>query len=101
MEGTTKTILVKEGLIGKTMDRYCLPKAIANQVIQDIHLSHMDLGINAIVQKAHKFIWIPGLYSPVHRELTKCIGYMQKTSCRETYESNIDSTRVRKEVLHR
>ena len=27
VEGTTKTVLVKEGLVSKTMDRYCLPKA--------------------------------------------------------------------------
>ena len=50
VEGTTKTILVKEGLINKKMDRYCLPKAIASQVIQDIHLYHMHLGIDGIVR---------------------------------------------------
>ena len=30
VEGTTKTVLVKKGLVSKTMDRYCLPKAIAS-----------------------------------------------------------------------
>ena len=33
VEGTTKTILVKEGLIDRKMDRYCLPEKIASQVI--------------------------------------------------------------------
>ena len=56
MEGTTKTVLVKEGLVNKKMDRYCLPRAIASQVIQDIHLYHMHLGIDFIVQQAQMFI---------------------------------------------
>ena len=30
VEGTMKTVLVKEGLINKKMDRYCLPRAIAS-----------------------------------------------------------------------
>ena len=33
VEGTTKTVIVKEGIMGKMMDRYCLPKGIASQVI--------------------------------------------------------------------
>ena len=49
VEGTTKMILVKEGQINKKMDRFCLPRAITSQVIQDIHLYHMHLGINGIV----------------------------------------------------
>ena len=69
VEGTTKTILVKEGLIQKTMDRYCLPKAIASQVIRDIHLYHMYLGVYGMVQQVQKCVWMPGLYSAVCREL--------------------------------
>ena len=76
VEGTMKTVLVKEGLINKKMDRYCLPRAIASQVIQDIHLYHMHLGIDGIVQQDQKFIWMPGLYSAVRRELTQCVGCM-------------------------
>ena len=49
VEGTTKTVLVKEGLTNKKMDRYYLLRAIACQVIQDIHLFHMHLGIDGIV----------------------------------------------------
>ena len=60
VEGTTKTILVKQGLVDKTMNRYCLLKVIASQVIQDIHLSHMHIGIDGIVQQAKNFIWMPG-----------------------------------------
>ena len=78
IEGTTKTILVKQGLVGSTMDRYCLPKEVASQVIQDVHLSHMHIGINSIVQQAQKFVWMPGLYTAIRRELTKCVGCMQK-----------------------
>ena len=78
VEGTTKTVLVKEGLVNKKMDRYCLPRAIASQVIQDIHLYHMHLGIDGIVQQAQKFIWMPGLYSALRRELAQCLGCMQK-----------------------
>ena len=78
VEGTMKTILVKEGLIDRKMDRYCLPEKIASQVIRDIHLYHMHLGVDGIVQQAQKCVWMPGLYSAVHRELTKCSGCMQK-----------------------
>ena len=49
VEGTMKTVLVKEGIIDKKMDRYCLPRAIAKQVIRDIHLYNMHLGIDGIV----------------------------------------------------
>ena len=56
VEGTAKTVLVKEGLINEKMDRYCLPRAIASQVIQDIHLYHMQLSIDRIVQQAQKCI---------------------------------------------
>ena len=78
VEGMTKTILVKQGLVGSTMDRYFLLKEVASQVIQDIHLSHMHIGIDGIVQQAQKFFWMPGLYIAVRRELTKCAGCMQK-----------------------
>ena len=78
MEGMTKTILVKQGLVDNTTNKYCLPKAVASQVIQDIHLSCMHIGIDGIVQQAQRFIWMPGLYSAVRRELTNCIGCMQK-----------------------
>ena len=71
-------VLVKEGLINKKIDRYCLPRAIASQVIKDIHLYHMHLGIDGIVRQAQKCIWMPGLYSAVRRELTQCTGCMQK-----------------------
>ena len=60
------------------MDRYCLPKEMASQVIQDIHLSHMHIGIDSIVQQVQKFIWMRGLYTAIQRELTKCAGCMQK-----------------------
>ena len=39
MEGTEKTILVKQGLVEGTMDHYCLPKKIAEQVIRDVPLT--------------------------------------------------------------
>ena len=78
VEETMKTILVKEGLIDKNMERYCLPKAIASQVIRDIHLYHMHLGVDGIVQQAQKYVWMPRLYSAMCRELTKCLGCMQK-----------------------
>ena len=78
VEGTAKTVLVKEGLINKKMDRYCLPRVIASQVIKDIHLYHIYLGIDGIVRQAQKCIWMPGLYSAVRRELTQCAGCMQK-----------------------
>ena len=41
VERTTKTILIKQGLVGSAMDRYCLPKEVASQVIQDVHLCHI------------------------------------------------------------
>ena len=65
VEGTIKTILVMQGLVGSTMDRYCLPKEVASQVIQDIHLSHMYIGIDGIVQQVQKFVWMLGLYTAV------------------------------------
>ena len=73
-----KTILVKQGVVGSAMNRYCLPKEVASQVIQDVHLSHMHIGIDGIVQQAQKFVWMPALYTSIKRELTKCAGYMQK-----------------------
>ena len=51
---------------------------MASQVIRDVHLSHMHIGINGIVQQAQKFVCMPGLYTVVQRELTKCAGCMQK-----------------------
>ena len=78
VEGTVKTILVKQGLVGTAMDRYCPPKEAASQVIWDIHLSHMHIGIDSIVQQAQKCIWMPGLYTAIRRELTKCTRCMQK-----------------------
>ena len=56
VEGPTKTILVKEGLIDRKMDRYCLSEKIASLVIQDIHLYHMHLGVDGIVQQAQKCV---------------------------------------------
>ena len=78
VEVTTKALLVKQGLVGSAMDRYCLPKEVASQVIQDVHLSHMNIRIDGIVQQIQKFVWMPGLYTAMQRELTKCIGCMQK-----------------------
>ena len=60
-----KTILVKQGLVENAMDRYCLPKEVASLVIQDIHLSHIHIGIKSIVQQAQKFVWMLGLYTAV------------------------------------
>ena len=78
MEGTTKITLVKQGLVGNTMDRHYLPKKVTSQVIQDTHLTHMHTGGNSIVQQAQKFVWTLKLYTAVRRELTKCAGGMQK-----------------------
>ena len=77
-EGTEKTILVREGLMGRKMDRYCLPSEIVNQVKNDIHLYHMHLGIDGIVRQAQKCVWMPGLHAAVRRELSKYLGCMQK-----------------------
>ena len=77
VEGTEKTILVREGLTGNKMDRYCLPSKIANQVINNIHLYHMHLGVDGIVRQAQKCVWMPGLHAAVRRELLKCHGFMQ------------------------
>ena len=52
-------ILVREGLTDKKMDRYCLLSKIASQVINDIHLYHMHLGVDGIVWQAQKCIWMP------------------------------------------
>ena len=46
VEGTEKTILVKQGLVEGTIDYYCLPKKIAEQVIRDILLTHMHIGVS-------------------------------------------------------
>ena len=46
VEGTEKAILVKQGLMEGTMDRYFLPRKIAEQVIRDVHLTHMYIGID-------------------------------------------------------
>ena len=46
IEGITKTIQVKQGLVDNAMDKYCLPKKVTSQVIQDVHLKHMHIGIN-------------------------------------------------------
>ena len=78
VEGTDKTILVREGLTVNKMDRYCLPSKIANQVINDIHLYHMHLGVDGIVRQAQKCVWMPGLHDAVRKELLKCPGCMQK-----------------------
>ena len=78
VEGTDKTILVREGLMGNKMDRYCLPSKILSQVINDIHLYHMHLGVDGIVRQAQKCVWMPGLHAAVHRELLKCQSCMQK-----------------------
>ena len=78
VEGTDKTILVREGLMGSKMDRYCLPSKISSQVINNIHLYHMHLGVDGIVRQAQKCVWMPGLHDAVRRELLKCHGCMQK-----------------------
>ena len=78
VEGTEKTILVREGLVGRKMDRYCLPSEIANQVINDIHLYHMHLGIDATVRQVQRCVWMPGLHAAVRTELLKCPGCVQK-----------------------
>ena len=78
VEGTEKTVLVREGLTGNKMDRYCLPSEIASQVINNIHLYHMHLGVDGILKQAQKCVWMPGLHDVVHRELLKCYRCMQK-----------------------
>merc|ERR1712240_549418 len=78
MEGTYKTILVKQGLVEGTMDRYCLPKKMAGQVIQDVHLTHMHIGVDGTTSQAQKFMWMPGLYTTVQTELAKCADCVQK-----------------------
>ena len=61
VKGTEKSILVRKGLIGNRMDRYCLPREIAGQVIQDMHLYHMHLEIDRILKQAQKCVYMPGL----------------------------------------
>ena len=78
VEGTSKTLLVKQGLVGGTMDRYCLPKEMAGQVIQDVHLTHMHIGVDGTTSQAQKLVWMPGLYTAVRMELVKCAGCIQK-----------------------
>ena len=78
MEGTDKTILVKQGLVEGTMDQYCLPKKMAGQVIQDVHLTHMHIGVDGTTSQAQKFISMPGLYITVQTELAKCANCVQK-----------------------
>ena len=56
VKGTEKMILVREGLTDKKMDRYCLPSKIANQVINNIHLYHMHLGVDGIHCESHIII---------------------------------------------
>merc|ERR1712240_300152 len=60
------------------MDRYCLPAKISSQVINNIHLYNMHLGINRIVRQAQKCVWMPRLHATVRKELLKCPGCMQK-----------------------
>ena len=62
VEGTMKTILVREGLTDKKMD-----SKIASQVINDIHLYHMHLGVDGIVRQAQKCVWMPRLHGTVRR----------------------------------
>ena len=38
----------------------------------------MHIGVDRIVQQAQRFLWMPGLYSAVSRELAYCVGCMQK-----------------------
>ena len=52
VEGTEKAILVKQGLMEGTMDCYCLPRRIAEQVIRDVHLTHMHLGTDGTTRQA-------------------------------------------------
>ena len=60
------------------MNRYCLPSKITSQVINDLHLHHMHLGVDGIVRQAQKCVWMPGLHAAVGRELVKFFGCMQK-----------------------
>ena len=78
VEGTEKAILVKQGLMEGTMDRYCLPRRIAEQVIRDVHLTHMHLGMDGTTRQAQKFVWMPGLYSMVRNKVAKCARCVQK-----------------------
>ena len=76
--GTEKTILVRKGLMGNRMDQYCLPREIAGQVIQDMHLYHMHLGIYGILKQAQKCVYMPSLRTVITRQLSSCQGCMQK-----------------------
>ena len=60
------------------MDRYCLPREIAGQVIQDLHLYHMHLGVDGILKHAQKCVYMPGLRTAITRQLSSCQGCMQK-----------------------
>ena len=71
VEGTDKTLLVKQGLVEGTMDRYCLPKEMAEQVIQDVHLTHIHIEVDGTTSQVQKFMWMLGLYTPVRTELAK------------------------------
>ena len=56
VEGTEKAILVKQGLMEGTMDCYCLPRKIAEQMIKEVHLTHMHLGMDGTTRQAQKFV---------------------------------------------
>ena len=59
VEGTEKTILVKQGLVEGTMDHYCRPKKIAKQVIREVHSTHLHIGVDGTTRQAQKFVWMP------------------------------------------
>ena len=88
VEGTEKTILGKQGLMEGTMDRYCLPKKIVEQVIRDVHLTHMHIGVDGTTKQAQKFVWIPGLYNKVQNEVEKCAGCVQKQKIQKDVRVN-------------
>ena len=78
VEGTEKAILVKQGLMEGTIYRYCLPSKIAKQVIKDMHLTHMHLGMDGTTRQTQEFVWMPGLYSMVQNKVAKCAGCVPK-----------------------
>ena len=96
VEGTEKAILVKQGLMKGPMDRYCLPRKIAEQVIKDVHLTHMHLGMDGTTRQAQKFVWMPGLYNKVWSEVAKCPGVYRSRRSRKMSGWNIVSVPGRK-----
>ena len=83
VEGMTKTILVKQGLVGNTMARYCLPKKGTSQVIQDTHLTYIHIGSDGIYNK--------------HRSLSGCRDYiLQSKGSRPNVQAAYKNTNYRR-----